>query len=737
MKRRALVFQLLRAGRSAMLSAEAGRLRFWGISLAAGLLTLAFSGLALAQGTYEGRDMRGAARAPQLLKDTERSAAVALWSWGRDDINGRQHTVIYLEPLTKDAPLPPGLSQWPAPGEAVLSPSLLEAGQHEGIRSRYGNLAGTIAPEGLQAPAERFAYVRPRAKLLDPHQMYPIRGFGTPAGGMTALGESMSLPKLSVFAAGLAGFALLPAGALVVASVRTGSAARARRLALFETLGASFASRTVFTVGEVVVPAALGCGAAMTVLIPVLITEVPFPLVDFVLSTVDARRTVPGLVGSGLAAFILVLASSVLLRPRRPRQDAASLPSPRFQRQRAWLPWLFPFAMLIAVRGSELASDDLRLPVYAIGVTGVLITLPAVIAAVTGWAGGRIARLGNQLGRPGMLLAGRRMATQTRVTARFVASLVIMIGLVAQTQLWTGLLGENAANAMATQDRIGTSLLSVSPYPENPHQIREFSAALPTDVDLLLMRQTPPDNASPGTVTLMGSCADLKAVHLPCGKRHREAELQPRDPRVTELLRWTLGGTDGQVRSQTGSVVGAKAKNDESLSLVALSRSGHNLSVPQLRETARTHLGMRATAEPLGNDWLLGATDLATSASWVRLLGLLGACLTSLAIGFSVLAELLRFSREMAPLTTLTGGSRIYGSVLGWSLLFPALLAAVTGSAISLWLTAPITVGGRQPVPSSLYLVLALGAGVSSVLLCAWGWRAADRAALRWRPTAD
>ncbi|WP_030791228.1 hypothetical protein [Streptomyces sp. NRRL S-920] len=734
MKHHGLLLQLLRAGRGAMFSAEAGRLRFWGIFLASGLLALAFSGFALAQGTYEGRDMRGAARAPQLLQGTESGAAVALWAWGSDDIDGRQHTVVYLEPLSKDAPLPPGLSRWPAPGQAVLSPALLEAGQHEGIRSRYGKLAGTITREGLQAPAERFAYVRPRAKLLDRQQMYPIRAFGMPSGGMTALGESMSLPKLSVFAAGLAGFALLPAAALVVASVRTGSAARTRRLALFEALGASSVSRAVFTVGEVAVPAALGSAAALAALIPTFLTDVPFPLVDFTLSATDARRMAPWLVGAGLAALILVLAASVLFHPRRPRQNATTRPASRFQRQRAWLPWMFPFAMLIAARGSELASDDLRLPVYALGVVGVLITLPAVIAAVTGSAGGWIAHLGSRLGRPGMLIAGRRMAAQTRVTARFVASLVIMIGLVAQSQLWTGLLSENAANAMTTQDRIGTSLLSISPYAENPRRVKEFSDSLPKDVALLLVRQALPGKAGPGAVTLTGSCAGLQTVHLPCGKQHDGPNPQPRDPRVTEFLRWTLGGTDVEVHSEIGDVAGAKAKIDESLSLIALSRSGRNLSLPDLREKARTHLGMRATAEPLGNGWLLGATDLTTSASWVRLLGLLGACLTTLAIGFSVLAEFLRFGRELAPLTVLTAGSRVYGSVLGWSLLFPALLAAVAGSVISLWLTAPITVGGRQPVADSLYLALAAGAGASSVLLCVGGWHVASRAAHRWKP---
>lgn len=209
MKRRALALQLLGAGRTTALSTEGGRIRFWGIFLVSGLMMLGLSGLVLAHATYEGRDIRGASRTPQILRPGSADRAVALWAWGRDDVAGRQHSVTYVEPLVQNAPLPPGLSKWPEPGEAILSSALVEAGAHEGIKSRYGKFAGTIGKVGLQAPEERFAYVRPRANLLDRQGMYPLRGFGVPAASATGVGESMSIPDFSVFAAGIAGFVLL------------------------------------------------------------------------------------------------------------------------------------------------------------------------------------------------------------------------------------------------------------------------------------------------------------------------------------------------------------------------------------------------------------------------------------------------------------------------------------------------------------------------------------------------
>lgn len=738
MKSRPLLLQLLRAGWRTTFSTEAGRLRFWALGSATCLLALALGGLALAHATYDGREIRGGARAPQIISEEQRNEAVALWSWGSDDVDGRQHSVVYIEPMRSNAPLPPGLSHWPKPGEAVLSPALLKAGQREGIRTRYGKLAGTIGAEGLEAPEERFAYVRPRAELLDRKDMHPVRAFGLHQGGVASLGESMSIPGFSVFAAGLAGFALLPAGAFALASVRIGSVVRERRLALFQALGAGKTSQIVFTVGEVAAPALCGLAGAAVLMSPTLISNVRFPWTEFTLSAQDARRALPWLAASGALAVVMMVAAAVVPHPSRRPSEGSTRPVPRFQRQRAWLPWLFPFAMLFAVRGSELAGDDLRLPVYAAGVAAVLLTLPSVIAVFTGWAGTGIAQAGNKLGRPGMLVAGRRMAAQTRVTARFVAAVVVMIGLVAQTQLWTCLLGENAANAMATKDRIGTSLLVVSPYPDSEARLRDFTAALPSGVELLAAQEASPGENT-ARLTLTGSCTALTALKLPCSAATPATSRQrqtARDVRVSELLRWTGNEAEGQVVARQGRVDGVHAE-DESPILIAVDKSGSNLRVSALKETARAHLDMRANAEPLGNSWLLGANDLEVSASWVRLLGLIGACLTVFAMGFTALAEFLRFGREVAPLSVLTGGRGVFGAVAAWSLVLPTLLAAVFGSVVSLWLTAPITVGGMQPVSDSLYLVLAGGASASAVVLCLWAWRSANRLAASWRPSAD
>ncbi len=93
------------------------------------------------------------------------------------EIDNHPVTVVVLEPLTADAPLPPGLSRWPAPGQAYVSPQLTN--ELVGSRAQlYGEVAGSIDPAGLETPTERRVYLRPAADTLQTQVMAPVQGFG-------------------------------------------------------------------------------------------------------------------------------------------------------------------------------------------------------------------------------------------------------------------------------------------------------------------------------------------------------------------------------------------------------------------------------------------------------------------------------------------------------------------------------------------------------------------------------
>ncbi|WP_345962781.1 hypothetical protein ABDE16_17040 [Streptomyces sp. BRB040] len=347
---------LLRTGRAASRSAEAGRIRYFALLAATTVAVLAVCGFLLAASSFDGRTERSQARWPQVADD---GSATLLWRATLASVDDRQYDVVYIEPLTPDAPLPPGLSRWPRPGEAVLSPALKAVGPQ--VREEYGWAEGTIAPDGLESPSEYFAYVRPTAERLDPEEMTGASGFGV--SWTPSLGEHMYNFGPKEFHWAYLALVGLPAGLFVVIAARVGAAARDRRTAVLTALGASGGARAWFTVGEAVLPVALGASAAAVAVAPVLLTDTPLPVVDFVLYVADARAALPALVGAVVGVPLAVLAAVVLLQPRY-RPGASTRPVAA-GRRREWMLWLFPVALFGTVRGTDLAPYDLRLPVLA------------------------------------------------------------------------------------------------------------------------------------------------------------------------------------------------------------------------------------------------------------------------------------------------------------------------------------------------------------------------------------
>jgi hypothetical protein len=631
--------------------------------------------------------------------------------------------VVYIEPIGDDAPLPPGLSHWPDPGEAVLSPALLKADGSDGVSQQFGRFGGVIGPAGLEAPAERFVYVRPSVKMLDRSKMFEISGFGAEASA-GFVGESIHNFGAQKFYAGYAGLILLPAALLVVIAARVGAAARDRRTALLGALGAGRRVRLAFTLGEAALPVAFGAGiAALGASIP-LVLDSSYPLVEFVLSKEDARDAWPELLLCLTGVPIAVLFLAIVLQPGH-RRSGGTRPT-HVSGRRAWIPWVFPFALLVTVRGAELVPLEFRIPVYATGCIVVLATLPAVIGAGVGWLGPLMASIGRRVGAPGLLVSGRRLGVGSRSVSRLVASMVIAIGLAAQTQLWTGVFGEFTQSAMETQKRVGTTVLRATPYAVGD-RVRDFESELPSGALPLGVRQTG------DRVEIVGDCAALREIGLPCSKTSVRISASGGDVRLREILSRTgvAQGARGYARRGALSQVGAGKGG--SLTLLIVGQGRRQLSVPEIQGIAGRSLAMKASVRPLGD--LSDTGKLVTATTWVRLMSLVGVGVIGLAAGTSAMAEFLRFGRELAPLSVLTGSRRIFRSVAMWSLFMPAVLAAVFGVLVAWWLATPLT-STSVATPTSM-APITIGALVCALGLASWGAHAAVRAAGMWTPSSD
>jgi uncharacterized membrane protein len=119
----------------------------------------------------------------------------------------------------------------------------------------------------------------------------------------------------------------------------------------------------------------------------------------------------------------------------------------------------------------------------------------------------------------------------------------------------------------------------------------------------------------------------------------------------------------------------------------------------------------------------------------VVFLGVPGVLLIALAAALANLAEFVRLSRAVAPLSVLTGRRRLFWSSSAWSLLVPLLSAIVWGCVAAVWLAAPQEDATRGiELSGSLLWGTAVGLALLSLLAWCWGARSAINEATRWRP---
>ncbi|MFE9402288.1 hypothetical protein ACFYNY_10975 [Streptomyces sp. NPDC006530] len=741
MKNRSLTWQLLRMGWAAGRRSGSSHVRAVALLLATAVLTLGVTVVIAVHATYEGIELRSAQRALQFKDAFPDRRTTASAKPDFDEINGRQFSLTYLRPLSKDMPLPPGIDRWPDPGEALLSPALTAALTSQGSPDRYGKPVGTIRDEGLASPGERFGYVNPTERQLDKKSAFEVVGFGEEKGMKT--GDALFISDEGKFLTALY-LILLPAAALAVVAARMGSAGRDKRTALVSALGGGSWHRTLLNAGESAAPVLLG---AILGLVPGLYGmasgDFRLPWIDYWMSAADLQRWWWAIPVSGCvcAVALLVLVCVLHRTGRRRRVGSTRLASYKGLAVR-WAALAFPALVVGTVWGPAQLDpahySDLRMKLYNAGVVAVLATLPSAVAVVTAALGTRLACSARRNGRAGALVAGRQAAAHPGVVARLVAGVGIALVLVSQMQLKNSQFGESALAAQASVKRVGNSMLlmDIDTRRVTPEQMNPVLRRLPRGTEMIALY--PPSEATPGApVRLQGSCRALRAVRLRCSPEPVVVTAMSGDSRITEALRWAAPES-ARIMAQEGAVLPTRM-DTAPRTVVLASSDGEELPEAEINQLLRDALPLAAvTAESPGGSWLVGANNAVAHGRWVIFFGLPGVLVVGLAIVLANLAEFLRFSHIMAPLSVLTGERKIYYSTAMWALLAPLLVTIVISVGVASWLAVP-QVGTANNVELSDGL-LASSAGALAVLAVAtwwWGSRAAQHQSARWRPHGE
>lgn len=358
------------------------------------------------------------------------------------DVRGR-----LLEPEGPKAPLPPGLSAFPAEGDMVVSPALKELLESDGgklLRERLPyRITGTIGEQGLIGSQE-LAYFAGGEDLADRLDSVTsgarIDSFGNPDLGSSDPWDPVLLLLVLVVFVVL----LMPVAVFIAAAVRFGGERRDRRLAALRLVGSDSRTTRRIAAGEALAGSLLGLvlGTGFFLLGRKLAASIDVFHVSVFPSYLNPSPLLAALVALAVptAAVLVTLFAlrGVVIEPLGVVRTA------RPARRRLWWRLLLPLgglAMLAPMIGQ--GDDEGTFNQYLV-VGGVMLLLVGVTALLPWVVETVVARLGS--GGVAWQLAVRRLQLSSGAAARMVNGIAVAVaGAIALQMLFAGVEGSYTA----------------------------------------------------------------------------------------------------------------------------------------------------------------------------------------------------------------------------------------------------------------------------------------------------
>lgn len=698
--------------------------------IATALVTLSVAGVVAVTLSYDGRQDRTSARAPQAA---EPGATVEFSYVHRfATLGGLPLSVLYIDPSSESAQPPPGVSGWPDEGTTAISPALRVFAEE--IAQRYGPVSGTIDAEGLGSPTERLIYFRPADKAIRSAAWLPASGYGNDNRNAQAgeiwqvqpVGNMVMLILITVF---------VPALILLGTVAQLSETERTRRQVLLEALGATprmLISHELRTAA----PFVLGGGTITTCLLAgAAVWSVSLPGVQYSLYADDIRNgavplTIGLLGGLAISAAVVVLAT----RPKGLRVSARPLlREPRYAGLIAGIGAVTICVFgIVAQQQAAAASDDTILWFYA----GTLATI-ALSPWICGWCTRQVGRLihayGESRHNPSAIVAGAQISRSTRGLARQVSLTVVTMFLISQASVVNllGLHDSVAAEAAFRQFDGRFALIGVPDDPEAVDQLPDVINVLPTGTPVVQVLTSFTGGSGSGFSTrheIRGAAPSLKAFNLEPGSTagaeapHDVAALFgiPADG-AFEVSEGPFAVDDsGQVSSHHLLVGQTPGKPIDAVSLAA---------------------GIQAVVVPgwpvglPGADWRTGAALAAFQSRWIAWFGLIGAGMLVAAGAVRASRDSVAAAKRIAPLGAVTGNTRLLGTVAGLRSTVVAVVGCTIGGIVSVHFSNVIHIMGLPSHQADTVIVGLIAATVAATAaMWLWARREGLHAAHVWKP---
>jgi hypothetical protein len=711
------------------------RLRGVGLAISTTALILGLGAFVLEGAYAHQRVDRANAIRPQLAAPGQPASLLISFD-GFTESHDRPVTVISIWPLTANAPLPPGVSRWPAPGEAVLSPALA-ADLSGGDRTEFGKVAGIIGVQGLDVPRERRVYLRPTSAILDTRHMQRAIGFNGGEGGGSSYGVG-SLYADSASDVSVVVIWTLVVPALVALSLSAGldGETRLRRRRLLTVLGAGRGHLALVDGVEAWPAIAAGTLIATVFLALACRIDVSIPRLDAELLASDARTAWVQLALAIVGGHLLALATILAVRQRYRSRRSNSAFSPQQDRQvtRATICVLAAIATIWLPAHST--SGSFRSLTYIAGVIVVAVTLPAILGILFTIVGQGIAAWGNRSGSVGSIIGGRRLQVFPIRTTRLALGVCFAVLALGQVQLWGSMLGTQYHDALRNRAQFGAIVASADKTSYGPG-VQTFLKQLGPHAEAIWITTNDPSKINPRSSSQISApCSALKALGVSCTDRPTVSGTDP-TPVMEQVLKWQTGNVDVHLKRE--DIPDFKRLARDHAQLVLISTNGGEIPLAHLQQEAYTLTPGGLQLSTAGQGWVTAGTNSWIREEWIIVFSLFGVAVIVIATGLVMAGDAIGSSRDTTPLAVLTERRRWIFVLAAWRTALPLCGAGTVGTLAYLVLSTGMATGsgeGSMTPSPALAEVSVVFCAVFGVVMAFWAATYITRQSHNWRPGA-
>ena len=406
------------------------------VGLGVGLLLTAVAGVNAVNTQNDRYAWLSTGVAAQAAGAATASADPLWWLIRPDRFDGQLIGRIDVAATGPASPVPPGIDHLPGPGQYYASPALaalLRTTPADQLAGRYpGHLIGTIGDAALPSPNSLVIVIgRTAAQLARTPGAVQATAIATrpPSGcqGECLPGQGMNANSIDLVMSVVALAILFPLLIFIGTATRLSAARREERFAAMRLAGATPRQISLIAAVESTVAAVAGvaAGFGLFFLLRVPLASIPFTGAPFFPSDLSLSLPDVLLVALGVPLAAAVVARLALRRVRISPLGVTRRVTPKAPRAWRVLPLLAGVGVLgfIVVHGRPPTTPEqiqVFLPAFLLIMVGLVTAGPWLTLA-----GARL--MARRTGRPGTLIAARRLADNPKAGFRAVSGLVLAL----------------------------------------------------------------------------------------------------------------------------------------------------------------------------------------------------------------------------------------------------------------------------------------------------------------------